>query len=454
MSLQKKNKHVHFVGIGGAGMSGIADILIHLGHKVTGSDREKSEITDYLEQRGAEVFIGHKGSHAQGADYLIYSSAVPKDNPEMVHAHKNGIPTIRRAEMLGQLMLRKEGISIAGTHGKTTTTSLTGQLLMDSGLDPTVVVGGKMQNMQTSARLGNGKFFVTEADEYDRSFLTLFSRIAIITSLEEDHLDIYKDLEDIKQTFITFANQTTFDGLAVLCADHENVYNLKDELHANCVTYGLSEKADIRAINVQYFEGYTKFEVTVFGELKGRIKIHLPGAHNVQNALAAMAVGLELEVPFAVIAESFRNFKGVQRRFQYHGTEKGISFYDDYAHHPTEVEATLKAAKAGWKNRLVVAFQPHLYSRTKDFYKEFAAALNIADMVILADIYPAREKPIAGVTSQLIADNLTTKYLLIEDKNVLVSGIKKVLKEGDLFITMGAGDIWKTGRDLLETYKR
>ncbi len=431
-------------------MSGLADILIEMGHNVSGSDREMSETTAYLQSRRIEIFKGHAKENLKDVDIVVYSSAVPKDNPEMMQAKEKNIPVIRRAEMLGQLMQKKEGIAIAGTHGKTTTTSMTGQILIDAGLDPTVVVGGKMQNLQTNARLGNGQFFVAEADEYDRSFLALHSRISVITSLEEDHLDIYEDLDDLKKTFLKFANQTSFDGLSILCADDSNVMELKNKINSTTITYGLSALSDIRAQNIRFENGKTTFDLYVQGKQKAEIEMLLPGNHNISNALAAVAVGLELDIPLEKVKKALAQFKGVQRRFEFKGEVGGILFYDDYAHHPSEVSATLSAAKAGWKNHIVVVFQPHLFSRTRDFYKEFANALEIADKVILAEIYPAREKPIEGVTSQLIADVMSEKVEYVPLNERLVESICSSLKTGDLVLTMGAGDIWKYGEQALK----
>ncbi len=431
-------------------MSGLADILVNMGHRVSGSDREETATTAYLKSRGIEVFKGHAKENIKNVDLVVFSSAVPRENPEMMLAADKNIPTIRRAEMLGQLMQKKEGIAIAGTHGKTTTTSMTGQLLIDAGLDPTVVVGGKMQNLQTNARLGNGQYFVAEADEYDRSFLALHPLISVITSLEEDHLDIYSGLDDLKKTFLQFSNQTSFDGLSILCADHANVVALKNKINTNTITYGLSDLADVRAQNTRFEKGKTFFDLYLHGHKKTSISLQLPGNHNISNALAAITIGLELDISLEKIANSLADFKGVQRRFEFKGEIDGILFYDDYAHHPSEVEATIKAAKAGWANRLVVVFQPHLFSRTRDFYKEFAAALSLADKTILAEIYPAREKPMAGITSAMIASEISGDVEYVADNAKLTGQIAASLKPGDLVLTMGAGDIWKYGEEALK----
>lgn len=454
MSLRKPNKKIHFVGIGGAGMSGLAEILLAMGHKVSGSDKEKSETTLYLEKCGATVFEGHQHENLGDAELLIYSSAVPKDNPEMLAAKEKNVPCIRRAELLGQLMLKKTGIAVAGTHGKTTTTSMISKLLIDAGFDPTVVVGGRLKNLKTNARLGKGNYFVTEADEYDRSFLTLFPTISIITSLEEDHLDIYSGLQDLRETFVKFANQTAFDGLVILCADNKNSIELSAQVNSTVVSYGLSDKALIKAENIETKDGRTTFYVSAESRQLDTITLQMPGSHNIQNALAAVTVGLELDIPFETIASSLSGFSGVQRRFEFKGQTKDILVYDDYAHHPTEVAATLQAAKTSWDRRVVVLFQPHLFSRTRDFAVEFADALTIADKIILAEIYPAREKPMSGVTSQLIADKIKKPVLYIRDKNELVKSASAELKSGDMLITMGAGDIWKYGEMILKNLSR
>ena len=450
MSLQTKTKKIHFIGIGGAGMSGLADILFEMGHKITGSDKEESETTKYLAKRGISVFKGHHSKNIEEQDLVVYSSAISRDNSEMTEAIKKNIPIIRRAEILGQLMQKQYGIAVSGTHGKTTTTSMMSKILIDARLDPTVVVGGKMQNLKTNARLGKGKYFLAEADEFDRSFLTLHPVISIITSLEEDHLDIYKDFADLRSTFLKFVNQTAFDGLVLLCGDHENVANLSSEISANSIIYGTMKNANIFAYNIKNDEGFTQFNLKVFDEDKGLVKINLPGYHNVLNALAAIGVALELEVDFELIKDALGSFNGVQRRFEFKAQRAGILFYDDYAHHPTEVKVTLETAKQGWDKRVVVLFQPHLFSRTADFFKEFAGALSVADLAIVTPIYPARESAMPGVTSQLITNEINKECVVIDDNNSIVETVQKLLNENDLFLTMGAGDIWKYGEQIIE----
>lgn len=454
----KQTEKVHFVGIGGAGMSGLADILIEMGNQVSGSDRENSTTLEYLKKRGATIFLGHALENLQDVKLLVYSSAVPTDNPEILEAEKRIIPAIKRAKLLGNLMKEKEGIAIAGTHGKTTTTSIIGHMLIENGFDPTVVVGGKMQNSQTNARLGKGKYFVAEADEYDRSFLTLFPKITVVTSLEEDHLDIYKDLNDLKSTFAKFTNQTAYDGLVILNHDDRNVMELANNTAIDTQSFGLSEDADIIARNITFKNGRTNFEVEVKGEIKGSIELNMPGNHNIKNALAAISVGLNLGISFVGIKKSLSSFSGVQRRFEFKAEVNGIRFYDDYAHHPSEVRAAISAAKSGWNQRVVIVFQPHLFSRTRDFAKDFACALDMADKVILAPIYPARETAIPGVTSSLISNQMEKKCTLVEKKELLSDEILKEAKNGDLVITMGAGDIWLFGemaiKQLQEEQKR
>lgn len=438
-------------------MSGLADLLLEMGHTVSGSDRQLSALTDYLKNRGVKIVQGHHADHVEDADFVIYSSAIPADNPEMSRAREKGIPRIRRAELLGQFMLRKLGIAVGGTHGKTTTTSIIGEILIRAGLDPTVVVGGRMRSSMTNARLGKGEILVTEADEYDRSFLTLYPRIAVLTSLETDHLDIYKDLEDLRTTFIQFANQTSFDGSVVCYGDDPNLIQIMPEIQRTMITYGAGGKTDYRCDNLN-FEGESSIFRALYGEdILGEVHLHVPGRHNVMNALAAIAVCRELDIPFSKIKRGIEEFEGVERRFQLKGTVNGISFFDDYAHHPSEIRETLSAAKEGWNRRIVAIFQPHLYSRTRDFYQEFASELSRADEVFITGIYPAREEPIEGVTSECIVKALQDKghkrVHYLEDKEALPELLKHHIRPGDMVITMGAGDIWYYGEKALEASK-
>jgi UDP-N-acetylmuramate--alanine ligase len=457
MSIFSRKKKFHFVGIGGVGMSGIAEILMHQGHQVSGSDRQKSELTDYLEKMGALIHEGHKAENLTDVDYLVYSSAISKTNPEMIEAETRNIPKIRRAEMLGQLMNRKLGVGVAGTHGKTTTTSMIGHVLVEAGVDPTIIVGGRLKNLMTNARLGSGDILVAEADEYDRSFLALFPRIGVITSLETDHLDIYSGLSDLKDTFVKFANQVNFDGSVILCADDENVMAIAAEIKRTVILYGFSEQAEYRADDVRYEGHCSIFNVKINNKTIDKFELMIPGEHNVRNALAVIAVCTELDVPISSIKVALKTFTGVDRRFEIKGIEKNIMVVDDYAHHPTEVRATLMSAKKGWNRHIVAVFQPHLYSRTRDFYREFAEVLALADEVVVTDVYPAREEKMPGVSGALITDELKRNGIknlhYVEDKNQLPAILKDILKSNDMLITMGAGDIWQQGERVLKMLK-
>jgi UDP-N-acetylmuramate--alanine ligase len=454
-----KIKHIYFVGIGGAGMCGIAEILVSLGYKVSGSDKQATDVTMYLEKIGVAVYEGHIAENVLGADALVYSSAVPKSNPELMEAKKLKIPVIRRAEMLGELMRMKYGISIAGTHGKTTTTSMVGTILTEGGLDPTIIVGGKLQKLQTNARLGKSKFLVAEADEFDRSFLTLTSSIAVITTLDVDHLDCYKDLDDIKNAFVMFANKVPFFGAVIVCIDEPSVQDILPRLERKVITYGVSKQAELRATAIQYTNGKSSFNVLHNGKNLGEVIINLPGLHNIKNALASVAIGIELEMSFKNIANGLKLFEGVGRRFEVKANVNDILIVDDYAHHPTEIMASLQGAKTGWINRRIIAvFQPHLYSRTRDFHEEFGKSFFDSDYLILTDVYPAREEPIEGITGELIAADArefghrNVEY--IQDKHKIADQLHKIVKAGDLVITMGAGDIHKFGMELKEKLEK
>lgn len=450
-------KKIHFIGIGGIGMSGIAEILLDQGFAVTGSDRSLSEVTERLQQLGATVFEGHKASNILAdVDTVVFSSAVATDNPEMQEAHRRKIPVVRRAEMLAEVMRLKYGIGIAGTHGKTTTTSMISLVLMEGELDPTVIVGGKLSGLGgTNARLGKGEFIVVEADEFDRSFLSLTPTIAVLTTLETDHLDCYRDLEDIKGAFIQFASRVPFYGFIVLCLDEPALLDIMPTLNKKkIITYGLNPQADVQAVDIRHKENRTTFMVVRGSKDLGEVTIQVPGKHNVQNALAAISVGLELNIPFARIKSGIERFTGVYRRWEKKGEVKGITVYDDYAHHPTECKATLSGAKSGWRRRVVCVFQPHLYTRTRDFYEEFGKGFLLSDVLVVTDIYPAREEPIQGVTGLLIV-NAAKQYghkdvHYVPDKTSVPKYLKGIVKEGDMVITMGAGDIWKFGEQLLK----
>ena len=453
-------KKIHFVGIGGIGMSGIAEILLDQGFKISGSDKTTSEITERLEKLGAEIQEGHKPENVKDdVDALVYSSAVPLDNPEILEAQRRKIPIIRRAEMLAEVMRLKYGIGIAGTHGKTTTTSMVGLILIEGGLDPTVIVGGRLRGLGGSnARLGHGDFIVVEADEFDRSFLSITPTIAVLTTLETDHLDCYRDLEDIKSAFVQFASKVPFYGFVVLCLDEPALQDIMPQLKQKKVlSYGFNPQSDVQAVDIHHKDNCSSFIVVKNSVELGKINIQIPGKHNIQNALAAITVGLELGIPFEKIKTGIEKFSGVDRRWEKKGEVNGIAVYDDYAHHPTECEATLSGAKAGWRRRIVCVFQPHLYSRTRDFYEEFAKAFLLADVLVVTDVYPAREEPIQGITGELIVNaaklygHKNTYY--VPDKNDIPDFLIPIVKRNDIVIMMGAGDIWKQSIKLLEKLK-
>jgi UDP-N-acetylmuramate--alanine ligase len=450
-------KKIHFVGIGGIGMSGIAEILLDQGFRVSGSDRAASDNTERMQELGAEMFIGHKASNVgSDVDALVYSSAVPADNPELVEARRRKIPVIRRAEMLAEVMRLKYGIGIAGTHGKTTTTSMVSLVLMEGGVDPTVIVGGRLRGLAGSnARLGKGEFIVVEADEYDRSFLSITPTIAVLTTLETDHLDCYRDLEDIKAAFVQFAGKVPFYGFVVLCLDEPALQDIMPTIKKKIITYGLTGQSDLQAVDIVHKQNLSSFTVIKHGAELGSVTIQIPGNHNVLNALAAITVGLELGVPFAKVKTGIEKFTGVFRRWEIKGEVNGITVIDDYAHHPTEIKATLAGAKAGWRRRVVCVFQPHLYTRTRDFYDDFGRAFFNADVLVLTDVYPAREEPIQGVSGELIANAAREfghkQVHYVPAKTEVPAFLSSIVKPGDMVITMGAGDIWKFGDLFLKT---
>src|SRR5512138_834415 len=400
-----KIEKIHFVGIGGIGMSGIAEVLLNLGYKVSGSDLRASDTTERLAALGGEIHLGHAAENLTNVDVVVTSTAVQEDNPEVQEARQLVIPVIPRAEMLAELMRMKYGIAIAGTHGKTTTTSMVATVLTHAGIDPTIVIGGKLNTLGTNAKLGQGKFLVAEADESDGSFLKLSPTIAVVTNIDADHLDFYSGgIEQIKDTFVDFINKIPFYGLAVLCLEDRNIAEILPRVKKRFVTYGLTSQADIRATHVKLDGFCTSFVAHYKGYRMGEVTFRMPGAHNVLNALACIAVAMELDVPFSLIQEGFARFGGVGRRFQVKGEENGIMIVDDYGHHPAEIRATLAAAKNGWpERRLVVAFQPHRYTRTKELFSEFVTCFYDADILVLTEIYAASEKPIPGVTAEKLA---------------------------------------------------
>ncbi|MCR4417455.1 MAG: UDP-N-acetylmuramate--L-alanine ligase [Ignavibacteria bacterium] len=451
-------RKVHMIGIGGIGMSGIAEVLLAMNFKVSGSDRSLSEITDRLASLGAEIYEGHRAENLKDADVVVYSSAVTMDNVEIQEALKRKIPVIKRSEMLAELMRLKYGIGIAGTHGKTTTTSMVGLVMLEAGFDPTVIVGGKLSGLGgTNARLGKGEFIVVEADEFDRSFLQLTPVIAAITTLEKEHLDIYKDLDDIKAAFVEFANKVPFYGFVVLCLDEEGLREILPQINRKVITYGLSAQADIRAYDISFFETYSKFKVRYKGETLGEIELNVPGIHNVKNSLVAVTIAKELGVDFETIKLALKKFTGVYRRFEIKADINNILVIDDYAHHPTEVAATLSAIRTGWDRRVVAVFQPHLYTRTRDFYQDFAKAFLDSDVFICTDVYPAREIPIQGISGKLITDAAEKfghkNVIYIPDKKEIPDRLLQIVEPGDVVVTMGAGDIWKFGEEFINKLK-
>ncbi len=446
-------ERIHFVGIGGSGMSGIAEVLINMGYKVTGSDIRKTPVIERLISLGAEVKTGHSPENVKDADVVVYSSAVKEDNPEIVEARKRKIPVIPRAEMLAELMRMKYSIAVAGTHGKTTTTSMIASILKEGGLDPTMVVGGILKTIGTGAILGKGEYFVAEADESDRSFLKLLPTIVVITNIDREHLDHYKDLDEIKNTFVEFAGKVPFYGSVFLSTDDPNSLDIRNRIERRVITFGLSPQADVKGVEVELRGFSSSFTVKINGEELGRIELSIPGIHNVKNALAAVGVGLELGIPFECIQRALSSFRGVSRRFELRGEKKGIRVYDDYAHHPREIEATLEAARTGWKGRIIVVFQPHLYSRTLHLADEFGKSFFLADKVIITEIYPAREEPIPGVSGRLIYEKCREyghkNVEWIEKKEEIPEKLVPELREGDMVILMGAGDIWKLHEEIL-----
>src|SRR5215475_10342179 len=441
-------QHIHFVGIGGIGMSGIAEVLANLGFRVSGSDQKKSEVTAHLEELKVEVSEGHDAANVGDAHVVVRSPAVRDDNPEIVEARRRSIPVIPRAEMLAELMRMKPyTVAVAGSHGKTTTTSMVATVLGIAGLDPTFVVGGIVRTYRANARLGKSELMVVEADESDRSFLMLDPMIAVVTNIDREHMDYYHDMEDVRQCFAHFVNKVPFYGAAVLCLDDPHVQAVISRVERRRVTYGLSAQADVSAHEITYDQSFgSKFVVWRGIDVLGSVTLRVPGKHNVYNSLAAIAVGLELEVPFEKIAPALAEFSGADRRFQFKGEEQGVTVIDDYGHHPTEIKATLSAARIGAPNRrIVVLFQPHRYSRTADLMDEFASAFNNADMLLVSDIYAASEVPIEGITAEVLTNRIKSYGHKSADYiGGIESGaetLREVVKEGDLVITLGAGTV-------------
>lgn len=435
-------------------MSGIAEVLLNLGYHISGSDAKESDVTRRLAALGCEISYGHRKENLREADVVVVSSAIRKGNPEVEAAEQRLIPVIPRAEMLAELMRMKVGIAIAGTHGKTTTTSLIATVLAAGGLDPTVVIGGRLNSIGSNARLGQGEFLVAEADESDGSFLKLMPTIAVVTNIDPDHLDYYSDIEEIKEAFLNFLDKIPFFGLAVLCLDHPNIQSLLPRLKKRFTTYGLTPQADFQAKEIVFEEFSTTFDVLHQRKEIGRLRLQMPGLHNVYNALATVATAFELNIPFHVVQESLAEFKGIQRRFQIKGEKEGILVVDDYGHHPVEIMATLRAARTGWKRRIVVVFQPHRYTRTQALFKEFLAAFNDADVLILTDIYPAGEDRIEGVETKSLFEGIREyghkDVTYIPNKKEIAGHLLGVIQPGDVVITLGAGDITQVSDELVK----
>jgi len=449
-----RTRRIHFVGIGGIGMSGIAEVLLNLGFTVTGSDRQLSALTKRLESLGAVVYEGHEGEQVIGSDVVVISSAVQQDNAEVLYAHQLKIPVIRRAVMLGELMRMKHGVAVAGTHGKTTTSSMVGLIMQAGALDPTLIIGGKIRALRSNAKLGNSDYLVVEADEFDRSFLQLTPTLAAITNIESDHLDCYEDLDEIKDAFVSFANKVPFYGAVCICLDEKALQEILPRLQRRIITYGMTPQAEVRAIDIQYKETESIFKAVFQETVLGTVRLHMPGAHNVNNALAAIALALELEIPFDKIQKGLASFTGVHRRFEVKAEVNGVLVVDDYAHHPTEIKASLSGAREGYDRRIIAVFQPHLYSRTRDFYHDFGQSFFDADVLIVTDIYPAREAPIPGITGEMIAEEARSlghrQVIYIQDKQAVPEYLAAIVHKNDLVMTMGAGDIFKIGETLID----
>lgn len=443
----KKDQHVHLIGIGGSGMSGIAQVLLNIGYKVTGSDIHQSEVIKELESLGGKIYQGHNADNIKGADVVVYSSAVGSDNVEVASAKFNRIPVIPRAEMLAELMRLKYSIAVAGAHGKTTTTSMISLVLTKAGLDPTVVVGGRFNALGSNARLGQSEFMVAETDESDGSFLKLSPIIAVVTNIDLEHLDFYKDLEAIKNAFCVFMNKVPFYGKIIFCLDCPNLRRLIERMERKWISYGLVEEAEVRAEDILLNGSYSEYKLVVKDKKLDRVRVNIPGLHYLSNSLAAVAVGLELGIDLSVIKDALANYSGVHRRLEIKAEVNGTLIIDDYAHHPTEIKATLSTLKLKKPGRIIAIFQPHRYTRTKALAQEFGQAFDDADMVIITSIYAAGEKPIPGVDASLIVESLKkqghTEVMFIESFPEIVEFLRGVVAPQDAVITLGAGDVWK-----------
>jgi UDP-N-acetylmuramate--alanine ligase len=451
-------EYYHFVGIGGIGMSGIAQLLLRSGYKVSGSDVKRSSITEELRALGAQIFIGHNSANIDGQSVVVYSSAIKEDNPEIIAARKNSIPLIKRAEALARLMHKKSVITVAGSHGKTTTTSLISYMLLEAGLHPTVAIGGILKNIDTNAFLGSGEFFVAEADESDGSFLHYRPKYSIITNIDHEHLDYYKDFENELRAFKEFINNTDPEGCIFCCADDQNLLNLVKDYKNKKILFGLEDNADIYPKNIKFENLSSWFDCVYKGKLIGRFYLSLGGYHNISNALSVIALALELGIDLEYIKKTLKDYKGAKRRLEVKLDENNYLIVDDYAHHPTEIKATLEAAKKLQRKRMIAVFQPHRYTRTQLLLEEFGDSFNLADYVIITDIYPASEPPIEGVHAKLIVEKIKArtpdKEVVFLPKQEIIEHISGILMEDDLVITLGAGDIIKICDELVERIKK
>ena len=449
-----KIQKLHFVGIGGIGMSGIAELLLNLGYQVSGSDLKRNALTDRLAGLGGKIRIGHDAANITGAHVVVISSAVRPDNVEVVEARKQHIPVIPRVEMLAELMRLKYGVAIAGAHGKTTATSMIATVLVRGGLDPTAVIGGRLNAFGSNAKLGKGDFLVAEADESDGSFLKLSPTIAVVTNIDREHMDHYADLDEIRSAFVSFVNKVPFYGAAVLCLDNPNVQAIIPRIERPVITYGIYAPADLSASGIEYRDFGSSCRIQYKGNSLGTLLLQVPGEHGILNSLAAIATGLELDIPFEIIAAALESFQNADRRFQIKGRKNDILVVDDYGHHPTEIVATLKAARHACNRRIVTVFQPHRYTRIQALEADFAQAFHDADLVLITPIYAAGEKPIAGVSAEKLVERIREwghqDALFAPDFDSAARILAKRLRNGDLLLTLGAGDVWKVGEEFLK----
>jgi UDP-N-acetylmuramate--alanine ligase len=453
-TMRRKVKNIHFVGIGGIGMSGIAEVLLNLGYTVSGSDINQSDITQRLASLGAAIFVGHDASHLGNIDVAVTSTAVKANNPEVMEAHRRGIPVIPRAEMLAELLKMKFSIAVSGSHGKTTTTSMVSTVLAHGGLDPTMVIGGKLASIESNAKMGNGEVIVAEADESDGSFLKLSPSLAVITNIDLEHLDYYRNIEEIKEAFLQFANIVPFYGSTILCLDNDHVKAIIPDIKRKIITYGLTSQADYRAADICFSGPSSTFSLFHKEDSCGTVKLSVPGRFNVYNALATIAVARELDMEFPVIFEGLRRFAGVHRRLEVRGEIHGITVVDDYGHHPTEVKETLAALRNFWKDRIIVVFQPHRYTRTKALFEAFLSAFDDSDILIVTDIYAASEEPIEGINAENLCEGIRRHghrdVTYLSNFDDIENHLLAIAKPTDVIITQGAGNVWKIGEGFLK----